>query len=672
MKINEKLIEDIFKSKVKLKNKADKIKLSSYEDIIPMYDIYTQKIYPINKENIFYRLTESNYRFLNEEVVKWIKQMFDKYKDKLKKTKGEEKIQLENLLDNLHQMIKIIDNYDIDTLISISYKVLYQYSTSLGLSISICKRNSFSPYIFYLKPYYTKIELIKLGQNMGIVDKKLKPENLVDIEKHYEVCKKISNNDVSFEEIKNHTNNILENNHITDITFYSYIGANLLNRFLRNNTSYQMSKFYYDRLVGLTKALEKAPQLEQDYQVYRFINDDDFLQKLKVGDTFVDKGFLSSTRDPFYSSGISGTFGLILIKINLKKKIKGSGLFIEHFSLFPKEEEFLIPPFTKLKLVSKDDHFKYYHINESFEKMINTKYEFDLVGYDFSWLKKVTLIEESIPETNLGYLNTNIAKTKLDLITNFKNSANRFNEIMMKGKLFHMFYFDSTGPYGKFFYNNVEKGLSLTHYDSNGYPLIFIELGEELVVNYMNQYYFYNHKEKLDEEYVIDLITELGYVFKYKKAKIFNEYKNFCEFSSNYFKTQETFLYLNFYDNILYQYLKNNTKPFKSEMFYKNNFRKIDAILNKNVEIDMKEKFNFKGKLVKDVLIETIEHSFHQYQSIIHYYELDVLDFGELDIYEKLISMGKVETMLDLIYTDEEKEDDDFKLIFRDSIRRRN
>jgi hypothetical protein len=672
MKINEKLIEDIFKSKVKLKNKADKIKLSSYEDIIPMYDIYTQKIYPINKENIFYRLTESNYRFLNEEVVKWIKQMFDKYKDKLKKTKGEEKIQLENLLDNLHQMIKIIDNYDIDTLISISYKVLYQYSTSLGLSISICKRNSFSPYIFYLKPYYTKIELIKLGQNMGIVDKKLKPENLVDIEKHYEVCKKISNNDVSFEEIKNHTNNILENNHITDITFYSYIGANLLNRFLRNNTNYQMSKFYYDRLVGLTKALEKAPQLEQDYQVYRFINDDDFLQKLKVGDTFVDKGFLSSTRDPFYSSGISGTFGLILIKINMKKKIKGSGLFIEHFSLFPKEEEFLIPPFTKLKLVSKDDHFKYYHINESFEKMINTKYEFDLVGYDFSWLKKVTLIEESIPETNLGYLNTNIAKTKLDLITNFKNSANRFNEIMIKGKLFHMFYFDSTGPYGKFFYNNVEKGLSLTHYDSNGYPLIFIELGEELVVNYMNQYYFYNHKEKLDEEYVIDLITELGYVFKYKKAKIFNEYKNFCEFSSNYFKTQETFLYLNFYDNILYQYLKNNTKPFKSEMFYKNNFRKIDAILNKNVEIDMKEKFNFKGKLVKDVLIETIEHSFHQYQSIIHYYELDVLDFGELDIYEKLISMGKVETMLDLIYTDEEKEDDDFKLIFRDSIRRRN
>lgn len=672
MKINEKLIDDIFKNKVKLKNKTDKVKLSNYEDIIPMYDIYTQKIYPIRKENIFYRLTESNYRFLNEEVVKWIKQMFDKYKDKLKKAKGEEKIQLENLLDNLNQMVKIIDNYDIETLISISYKVLYQYSTSLGLSISICKRNSFSPYIFYLKPYYTKIELIKLGQNMGIVDKKLKPENLVDIEKHYEVCKKISNNDVSFEEIKDHTNNILEYKHISDVTFYSYIGANLLNRFLRSNTTYQISEFYYNRLIGLTKAIEKAPQLEQDYQVYRFINDDDFLKKLRVGDTFVDKGFLSSTRDPFYSSGISGTFGLILIKINLKKKIKGSGLFIEHFSLFPKEEEFLIPPFTKLKLVSKDDNFKYYHVNETFEKMINKKYEFDLIGYDFSWFKKVKLINEPIPETNLGYMNTNMAKTKLELISTFKNSANSFNEIMIKGKLFHIFYFDSTGPYGKFFYNDVEKGLSLTHYDSHGYPLIFIELGVELVVNFMNQFYFYNDKDKLDEEYLIDLITELGYIFKYKKAKIFNEYKNFCEFKTNYFKSQETFLYLNFYDNTLYQYLKNNKKPFKSEIFYKTNFRKIDVIINKNVEKDIKERYNFKGKIVKDLLIETIENSFHQYQNIMNHYELDVLDFGELDIYERLISMNKIETMLDLVYTDEEKEDDDFKLIFRDSIRRRN
>ncbi len=49
MKINESFIENIFNYKIKLKNNADKKKLSLYFDIIPMYDIYTQKIYQIKK-----------------------------------------------------------------------------------------------------------------------------------------------------------------------------------------------------------------------------------------------------------------------------------------------------------------------------------------------------------------------------------------------------------------------------------------------------------------------------------------------------------------------------------------------------------------------------------------------------------------------------------------------
>ena len=179
MKINEKLIEDIFQNKIKLKNKTDKVNLSKFENLIPMYDIYTQKIYPIKKENLFHSLTELNYRFINHEIVKWINQIYDKNLKKSKSLKGEEKEQIQNLIERIKEMLIIIDNYDIDTLIDVSYKVLYHYSTSLGLSVSICKRNSFNPFIFYLKPYYTKIELIKLGQNMGIIDTKLKPENLI-------------------------------------------------------------------------------------------------------------------------------------------------------------------------------------------------------------------------------------------------------------------------------------------------------------------------------------------------------------------------------------------------------------------------------------------------------------------------------------------------------------
>ena len=74
--------------------------------------------------------------------------------------------------------------------------------------------------------------------------------------------------------------------------------------------------------------------LEKDYYFYRFLVDDKFIKNLKIGDYYEDKGFLSTTRDPFYSPGLSLDFGIILMKINIPKKIRGSGLFIENFSLF--------------------------------------------------------------------------------------------------------------------------------------------------------------------------------------------------------------------------------------------------------------------------------------------------------------------------------------------------
>ena len=79
MKINEKMIFDIFDLKIKLKDK-DKIKISKYQELIPMYDIYSQEIYLINKENIHHRLIESHYRFINEEIYDWLKNLYEKNK----------------------------------------------------------------------------------------------------------------------------------------------------------------------------------------------------------------------------------------------------------------------------------------------------------------------------------------------------------------------------------------------------------------------------------------------------------------------------------------------------------------------------------------------------------------------------------------------------------------
>ncbi len=237
MKINEKFIDNIFNYKIQLKNKADKIKLSLYTDIIPMYNIYDQKIYQIKKEDTFYSLTKLHYRFINDEVKQWIITKYKKYSNKLNNLKGEEKELIDIYIKKLYNMIILIDNYDIDTLIDTSFKVLYKYS-KFGLEFSICKKNSFSPYIRYLKPYYTKPEIVKLGQNMGLI-KNVKPEDL--IEKYYNICKKISNNDFSFDEIKNNTMDIISNKSQSDICFYSFIGATLLNRFLRNQNIYTIN-----------------------------------------------------------------------------------------------------------------------------------------------------------------------------------------------------------------------------------------------------------------------------------------------------------------------------------------------------------------------------------------------------------------------------------------------
>jgi len=142
-----------------------------------MYDIYTQKIYPINKKNLHHRLIESDYRFINNEIKSWIENLYVKYKDN------------KELKNKLKYNLNIIDNYDIDTLIDTSYKTLYEYSPRLGLSVSICKRKSFDPFNHHLKPYYTKLELIKLGQNMKII-KDLNIDKLLNKEFHYKLCKK--------------------------------------------------------------------------------------------------------------------------------------------------------------------------------------------------------------------------------------------------------------------------------------------------------------------------------------------------------------------------------------------------------------------------------------------------------------------------------------------------
>ena len=561
MKINIELIKKIFNNKIKIKKKEDKIKLSNYDEFIPMYDIYSEKIYPIKNTDLHFRLEGCHFRFITSEVYDWIK-------NKIKNKKNK------NIITKLENNIEIIDNYDLDVLEKTSYNTLYKYSKKFNLQFSICKRNSFHPYLTYIKPYYSKIELIKLGKNNKIIKDNANIK-IIDKKIHYEICKSISKNDVSREEIRNSNLNMIENNGLSLFAYYSFFGSYKFNNFLRNsnNKEYNISKIEYNNIIKINEIIKKSPKLKNDYYFYRFLANDDFLDNLKIGSTFTDPGFLSTTRDPFYDPKNINNFGLILLKIHIPKK-SGLGIFVENFSLFKKEEEFLIPPFTELKLVSKNEKFKYFHINDEFQKNIKKKYEFKLIKTNYSKIQNIKYSQVDIPEIDIKEIEL-YGEDRIDLFKKFIYLTNELQEFSInvndKKYIFNYEWFDSTSTYSKFFFNKTKDGIIFTNY-KNGYPVLSIECGNEICINYIKRYYHSNNLEDLNHEEINMIASLFGKLFKYREVKVFPSYCNFMNIDSykgkNKLDDDYDIIFSKLYCNTLYDYIKNNKKQ-ESNIEYK-------------------------------------------------------------------------------------------------------
>lgn len=665
MKINYEMIEKIFTRKIKLTKKKDKLALSLYAEYIPMYDIYSDMIYPINNMKIYYRLVTCHYRFISNEIEQHIMNKMDRATDagKLKYT----------------EIIEVLSNYNLETLEKTSYETLYRYAPEFGMSISICKRNSFTPYANHLTPYYSKSELIKLGMNNKLIER-LEPVHLVDKQLHYTICKLVSQNDISYETLNQHMKMIIQMKAINWIVYYSFTGSYLFNKMLREKLP--INNYMAEGLNKIMKTIEKV-ELPKDYYFYRFIWDDNFIKHLKVGDVFQDNGFISTTRDPFYSPGIKMDFGLILIRVNIPMNSKGAGLLMENFSMFPKEEEFLFHPASKLKLIAKDDKATYHHTNDKFEKLISKRYEFNYIGYDQPIFTIIS--NNSIPTLDIHTINIE-GPDRVNLFDKFIKMCDAYGQFMLlktdfdsKNDLIFMAqWFDSTGSYEYIYKNKTKDGMIINYY-KNGYPELSIEMGEHMYVNYIKQLYPYDNYEP--DEYVtnyIDIIAQCARLFKYKYVYIYFNYKNFTNFNETCDRCE--YLHARLYCDTVYTYYKGTYVEPSKYYRYDYGFWQLDKIgkelVDKLILNKLPKELHESTNLTwKELFILVVEKYFYLYQRLENwmnltydnifkknYYTLNVIPYLNKHGYD-MIDMPKMS------HSRTFERGNIFNLIYNDNIR---
>ena len=126
----------------------------------------------------------------------------------------------------------------------------------------------------------------------------------------------------------------------------------------------QISDDGYKPIIdALDKAMEIAPPLSEEVVAYRGVkgNGLDFFDRLKVGDTWEDKGFTSTTIDPAIARRFGGSqpyYDGIIFRIKLPAGTKGifpSGYHEPMYGWEPdtSEAEFLMPRGSKFKVMAQ-------------------------------------------------------------------------------------------------------------------------------------------------------------------------------------------------------------------------------------------------------------------------------------------------------------------------------
>lgn len=533
--------------------------ISKINNKIPLYDVYSNNLYLIFRDNVYNRVIYDYYRFPDSFF-------YNKIKNK--------------------KITDFLNNFDLPTLENTYINIFYYYSNKVGKNLTLCLRPSFLSHLTYIKPYYTRSEVINMALNMELIkpDKTYYTKEKLDI-----LCDKVRKNDINRDILLNHQKYIVKSNGINRVIYYSLHGAYFMNKYLRNKLSENI--LIEKSILGLSELIKNAPAFDKNYKLYRFINSDNHINHLKVGDIYTEKSFMSTTRNPFYNSDLF-KFGFILILIRIPSNIKGVALCMETFSNFKEEEEIILAPLSKFKLISKNNNSEYYHIDDEFSKKVVIRYEFEYIGSDNIYIEK--RINDSDPILlnihNIDVLdNYNFYDKAVSFSTKYTNNNYQFiSKINNINYTFVCEWYNSTSVYEPYYFIKNENGFCIYCQNPNTSNLsLTIELSSnEIHINYYSKFSYSDDYIDITTVDAIKFICRLAYIFSINKIYIHQEYKScktFINKSSNvkYKELKKRILEMYSYRKDYYDYFINKSKRFNIDGIYpKFYYYQLDTLFN--------------------------------------------------------------------------------------------
>ncbi|BCS82961.1 hypothetical protein QLL95_gp1162 [Cotonvirus japonicus] len=572
LKLNDNYLDDLRRE------------ISEYENRVPLYDITSGHIFLIDQKNVYPDIYFFNYRFIDDEFYKNL-------------------LSLKNPNNVVQENIRILSHYNF-SILYITYMKLFYNSFVINSYITNCQRPSFASGMEHIQPYYTINELYYLAYDWNLTTK-----TTLNDDEIRKFCSQISKFDISAKTLLDHQIYIYDSKAIGLVKHYSLFGSYYMNSYLRKYKcclpNFEVNKnairniYLENQIEIMIRLIKNAPEFTKSYTVYRFVESDNYLQHLNVGDIYQDASFMSTTRNPFYYKE-NYAFGYILIKITLPKNIKGIGLCIESYSNFPNEEEIVLPPTSKYKLVSYNDKTDVAHFQNIFGIEAQKKYEFEWVGNDYvgkpDSVVSIDIPGAYIPETpiiNLSDLlhDENIKYLEMsDRLKYFRdtfvNVNNQFGCVIGNNEyIFNMESYDATSVYKPFFYYERSDGIMVTTSNPKyGNINILMELGSEIHVNYYFKY------SVTDPSIVVDLnrpewiewLSLFAYAIGSKTVVIHSNYV--LKYNKNDSVRQKQLQTRYTFSQNIYQYLKSGIKMFVfDEISPKFDYSRLDFLFGYSV-----------------------------------------------------------------------------------------